>query len=85
MADSDAASRIAAVRAELLENLTALRRAVAATAALKNLLDDGWFEGIADEFAIRPRRIPRRPTQAGFCTTSCIRYAAWIGSKRRSN
>ena len=66
MADSDAASRIAAVRAELLENLTALRRAVAATAALKNLLDDRWFEAIADEIRHSTPPHPAKTDPSGF-------------------
>jgi len=66
MADSDADSRIAAVRAELLENLTALRRAVSATAALKNLLDDGWLEAIAEEIRNSSPPHPAMSDPSGF-------------------
>ncbi|PYQ70000.1 MAG: hypothetical protein DMG04_26255 [Acidobacteria bacterium] len=66
MPDSDAASRIAGLRAELLENLTALRRAVAATAALKNLLDDDWFGAIADEIRHSSPPHPAKTDPSGF-------------------
>ena len=39
----------AAVRADLLSNLEALHRVVAATTTLLTILDDAWFDPVRDE------------------------------------
>lgn len=65
---------------ELLENLAALRRAVATTAVLKSILDDAWFETV--EAAIRndspSHTIHADPT--GFLYDFChpLRGADWF-------
>ncbi|MBI2219975.1 MAG: hypothetical protein HYU53_02060 [Acidobacteria bacterium] len=71
---------VAAARAELLSNLSALRQAVLATATLATVLDSGWFDAVEAEIN---RTSPPRPSTtdpSGFLYDFChpLRGVDWF-------